>query len=297
MSILSDIQIKELCVPPPFMVLRRRVLPSTTTCQYRDEEHFSNESKETLDKQTLAHSQQFGIISGVISYRETTPEEKAAFRPMVSPYEPKQVRTRPRPLTDAEYRAVASNHPMHAKDFPDGPLPMPDGVRIDENGITIDGQVEKIISWGQSSFGYDVRLANEFKIFTNINSTVIDPLNYDAQCHIDHVGEYCIIPPNSYILGRTLEYFKIPRDIMVICLGKSTYARVGAIVNVTPIEAGFEGHVVIEISNSTPLPLKVYANMGISQFVFFKGDHSCEISYADRGGKYQGQTGVQTAIV
>jgi len=154
----------------------------------------------------------------------------------------------------------------------------------------------KAISFGLSSYGYDVRLADEFKIFTNINSTVVDPLDFDQKCCVEHKGDYCIIPPNSYILGRTIEYFDIPRDVLVICLGKSTYARVGAIVNVTPIEAGFKGNVVIEISNSTTLPLKVYANMGISQFVFFRGKVPCEVSYADRAGKYQGQTSVQTAL-
>lgn len=154
----------------------------------------------------------------------------------------------------------------------------------------------KIVSYGVSSFGYDVRLADEFKIFTNINNSIIDPLDFDQNCCVDHKGPYCIIPPNSYILGKTIEYFKIPRDVMVLCVGKSTYARCGAIVNVTPIEAGFEGNVVIEVSNSTSLPLKVYANQGIAQFIFFQGEE-CLVSYADRGGKYQGQTSLQTAIV
>lgn len=154
----------------------------------------------------------------------------------------------------------------------------------------------KIVSYGLSSFGYDVRLSNQFKIFSNINSTVVDPLSFDEKACVDYSGEYCIIPPNSYILGVTIEYFRIPEDIMVICLGKSTYARCGAIVNVTPIEPGFEGQVVIEISNATPLPLKVYANMGIAQFLFFKGN-KCEVSYGTKKGKYQGQTGITLAKV
>lgn len=164
----------------------------------------------------------------------------------------------------------------------------PDQVRVDEND-------NRIVSWGTSSYGYDVRLGREFKIFTNVRNGLIDPLNPDPNCFVEHVGDYCIIPPNSYILGHTVESFDIPRDIMVICLGKSTYARLAAAVNVTPIEPGFKGQVVIEIANCSTLPLKVYANQGIAQFVFLKGDVPCKISYADRGGKYQNQTGVVTA--
>lgn len=156
---------------------------------------------------------------------------------------------------------------------------------------------KKIISYGLSSYGYDVRLSNKFKIFTNINSTTIDPLNFDEKTCIDFEGDVCIIPPNSYILGVTVEKFNIPRDVMVLCVGKSTYARCGAIVNVTPIEPGFDSSIVIEISNSTNLPLKIYANQGIAQFLFFKGDVPCEISYLDKKGKYLNQIGIQTAIV
>lgn len=154
---------------------------------------------------------------------------------------------------------------------------------------------DKIVSWGLSGYGYDVRLGSDFKIFTNVRNSIIDPLNPDPGCYHEHSGDFCIIPPNSYILGHSIETFSIPRDIMTICLGKSTYARLGAIVNVTPIEPGFKGQVVIEISNATNLPLKVYANMGVSQFLFFRGDRPCKVSYADKGGKYQGQTGVQIA--
>lgn len=157
-----------------------------------------------------------------------------------------------------------------------------------------------IISRGLTSYGYDVSLAPEFKVFSNINSAMIDPKRLDPKCLVDvkasidqETGEsFVIMPPNSYLLGRTEEYFHIPRDIMVVCLGKSTYARSGGIVNVTPIEPGFEGNVVIEISNATNLPAKVYAHEGIAQFMFFKGDHPCAVSYGDRKGKYQGQTGV-----
>lgn len=154
----------------------------------------------------------------------------------------------------------------------------------------------KIISYGLSSYGYDVRLSNKFKIFSNINHGIIDPIQFDDSLCVDYEGEYCIIPPNSYILGVTVEKFNIPDDIIAICVGKSSYARCGAIVNVTPIEPGFEGEVVIEIANSTPLPIKVYANMGIAQFIFFRGP-KCEVTYRDRKGKYQGQTGITTAKV
>ena len=154
----------------------------------------------------------------------------------------------------------------------------------------IDGK--KAISYGLSSYGYDVRSADEFKIFTNINSAVIDPKNFDASSFVDVKTNICIIPPNSFVLARTIEYFRIPRDVLVICLGKSTYARCGIIVNVTPLEPEWEGHITLEFSNTTNLPAKIYANEGVAQLVFLGADTPCEISYKDRGGKYQGQVGV-----
>lgn len=165
-----------------------------------------------------------------------------------------------------------------------------------ESSLIRENNNGKIISYGLSSYGYDVRLSNKFKIFSNINHGVIDPMAFDDSVCVDYIGDYCIIPPNSYILGVTIEKFKMPDDVMAICVGKSTYARCGAIVNVTPIEPGFEGVVVIEIANSTPLPLKVYANMGIAQFIFFKGNE-CLVTYRQRNGKYQGQLGLTTAII
>lgn len=153
-----------------------------------------------------------------------------------------------------------------------------------------DGQ--KIVSYGTSSYGYDVRCANEFKIFTNINSTIVDPKRFDEKSFVDFSGEVCIIPPNSFALARTVEYFRIPRDVLTICLGKSTFARCGIIVNVTPLEPEWEGHVTLEFSNSTPLPAKIYANEGVAQMLFLQSDEVCETSYRDRGGKYQGQRGV-----
>ena len=154
----------------------------------------------------------------------------------------------------------------------------------------VDG--ERVISFGTSSYGYDVRCAPEFKVFTNINSAVVDPKNFDQSSFVDMTGNVCIIPPNSFALARTVEYFRIPRNVLTICLGKSTYARCGIIVNVTPLEPEWEGHVTLEFSNTTTLPAKIYANEGVAQMIFFESDEVCETSYADRGGKYQGQRGV-----
>jgi len=154
----------------------------------------------------------------------------------------------------------------------------------------VNGQ--KVVSYGTSSYGYDIRCSREFKIFTNINSTIVDPKNFDEKSFVDFSGDICIIPPNSFALARTVEYFRIPRDVLVLCLGKSTYARCGIIVNVTPLEPEWEGHVTLEFSNTTPLPAKIYANEGVAQVIFFESDEACETSYKDRGGKYQGQRGV-----
>ncbi|MGC8757131.1 MAG: dCTP deaminase [Caldisericaceae bacterium] len=148
------------------------------------------------------------------------------------------------------------------------------------------------ISFGVSSYGYDMRIADEFKVFTNINTTIVDPKNFSTASFVDFKGDECIIPPNSFALGKSVEYFKIPRDILCIVLGKSTYARAGIIVNVTPLEPMWEGYVTIEISNTTPLPVKIYANEGIAQVLFLESDEPCEISYADKKGKYQNQTGI-----
>jgi dCTP deaminase len=150
----------------------------------------------------------------------------------------------------------------------------------------------KIVSYGTSSYGYDVRCAEDFKIFTNINSTIVDPKSFDEKSFVDFHGPVCIIPPNSFALASTIEFFRIPRSTLVVTLGKSTYARCGIIVNVTPLEPEWEGHVTLEFSNTTPLPAKIYANEGVAQMLFFESDEVCETSYRDRGGKYQGQRGV-----
>jgi dCTP deaminase len=160
-----------------------------------------------------------------------------------------------------------------------------------------DGQIREhagvgAISYGTSSYGYDVRCAADFKIFTNINSAIVDPKNFDASSFVDVRADVCIIPPNSFALARTVEYFRIPRNVLTICLGKSTYARCGIIVNVTPLEPEWEGHVTLEFSNTTPLPAKIYANEGVAQMIFLESDEVCEVSYQDRRGKYQGQRGV-----
>ena len=193
--------------------------------------------------------------------------------------------------SDADIKAMAG----------EGTLPgiMPDHW-IREQAINhgmIDPFVEKQtaegkISYGLSSYGYDSRCSDEFKIFTNVDNAIVDPKDFSEQSFVDRQTDVCIIPPNSFVLTRSVEYFRIPKDVLVICLGKSTYARCGLIVNVTPLEPGWEGHVTLEISNTTPLPAKVYANEGVAQFLFFKGSSDCEVSYADRAGKYMGQQGV-----
>ena len=163
----------------------------------------------------------------------------------------------------------------------------PGQVRFNDAG-------DKLVSYGTSSYGYDVRCAREFKVFSNVHSAIVDPKNFDENSFIDIVGDECIIPPNSFALARTVEYFRIPRDVLTICLGKSTYARCGIIVNVTPLEPEWEGHVTLEFSNTTTLPARIYAGEGVAQMLFFQSDADdvCETSYKDRGGKYQGQVGV-----
>jgi dCTP deaminase len=161
-----------------------------------------------------------------------------------------------------------------------------------EPGQVREAKGQKIVSYGTSSYGYDVRCSDEFKIFTNVHSTVVDPKHFDEKSFVDLRGDFCIIPPNSFALARTVERFKIPRNVLVVCLGKSSYARCGIVCNVTPLEPEWEGYVTLEFSNTTPLPAKIYANEGVAQMLFFESDEVCETSYKDRGGKYQGQSGV-----
>jgi dCTP deaminase len=202
------------------------------------------------------------IGSGAVNIREAVESDLADWKPMIEPYEPKQVRT------------------IQVKD-----VGMEDGERRDE----------KVISYGPSSYGYDVRCGTEFKIFTNVNTVIVDPKNFNDECYVTKDGAkdgYIIIPPNGFALAHTVEYFRIPRNVLVVCLGKSTYARCGIIVNVTPLEPEWEGQVVLEFSNTTNLPAKVYVNEGCAQFLFLESDEECEVSYKDRGGKYMGQTGI-----
>ena len=161
-----------------------------------------------------------------------------------------------------------------------------------EAGQVRDKDGERLISYGTSSYGYDVRCSREFKVFTNINSATVDPKVFDSDSFVDVESDVCVIPPNSFALARTVEYFRIPRNVLTICLGKSTYARCGIIVNVTPLEPEWEGHVTLEFSNTTPLPAKIYANEGVAQMLFYQSDEQCEVTYKQRGGKYMGQIGV-----
>jgi dCTP deaminase len=181
-------------------------------------------------------------------------------------------------LSDSEIRHLAQKKKM-IEPFRE------EQVRLGEAG-------HAVISYGLSSYGYDLRVADEFKVFTNVFNTVVDPKAFDPKSFVDVRASQCIVPPNSFALARSVEYFRIPRDILTICLGKSTYARCGIIVNVTPLEPEWEGHVTLEISNTTPLPAKIYANEGLAQVIFLRANTPCEISYADRNGKYQAQTGI-----
>lgn len=162
----------------------------------------------------------------------------------------------------------------------------------------VDHQVRNgVVSYGLSSYGYDFRVADEFKIFTNVRSAIVDPKNFTLDTFDDHKGDVCIVPPNSFVLAKSVEYFRVPSDVLGFCLGKSTYARCGIIINVTPFEPGWEGYLTVEISNSTPLPAKIYANEGIGQVVFIRGESQCEVSYSDRSGKYQNQKGISLPTI
>lgn len=201
-----------------------------------------------------------------------------AFKPMIFPFSPTSVRSRKRSMP-ADGEAYAGLMPQR-------------NIRTGEV-VTED----KIASYGVSSYGYDIRASTEWKVFTNINGTIVDPKAFNENCFVTMRGDSVIIPPNSFALARTVERFCIPRNVLTICLGKSTYARCGIIVNVTPLEPEWEGELVLEFSNTTPLPARIYANEGVAQLLFLQSDEDCEVSYADRGGKYQGQTGVTLPTV
>lgn len=276
MSILSDRQLRVLCEAPLTKLDHFEYGRLMSAAQVTELVHYTDPS---IPARRAAEREERIRQQCTIA---TTAEERAAFRPMISPFEASCVR--------------------EVEQYIECTKPMGDPVRMVAIPVAIQ---RKIISYGTSSYGYDVRLTDKFKVFTNINSSEIDPKRFDeSKCLVDGQvrtdadgAQYVLIPPNSYLLGETVEYFDIPRDVMVICLGKSTYARAGAIVNTTPIEPGFQGKVVIEISNSTPLPMRVYVGEGVAQFLFFQGSEPCEVSYADRNGKYMHQTGVTLSKV
>ena len=268
MSVLSDKQIKARCIAPTHAVTRISKLRDRWIEHPRENIIATEDEIATMLARTQIHP-------AITRYPA---EQRALFKPMIEPFVAGQVREKGGDLTNP----------------PDGdPY---EGPTLD-NGFEMRSYrtpMEKVISYGLSSYGYDVRCADEFKIFTNVNSAQVDPKNFNEKAFLDVKGDEIIIPPNSFALARTVEYFRIPRDTLVVCLGKSTYARCGIIVNVTPLEPEWEGHVTLEFSNTTPLPAKIYANEGCAQFLFLKADEVCEQSYKDKGGKYQGQTGVVT---
>ena len=205
---------------------------------------------------------------------------------MIEPFADRQVRRLQTPSSDPTAPADEGIGSMSIA--PEDPAAASDAASARSGGPEARG----IISYGLSSYGYDLRVSDEFKVFTNVFNTVVDPKSFDAQSFVDMRTDICIVPPNSFALARSVEYFRIPRDILTICLGKSTYARCGIIVNVTPFEPEWEGHVTLEISNTTPLPARIYANEGLAQVIFLKAESPCEVSYADRAGKYMKQRGI-----
>jgi dCTP deaminase len=276
MSILSDRQITALCVAPTRRLdvvkygealARPHAEPAIHHLDFFEGVRQTNEYHRQLKESCMV---------------DLTEEERAAFKPMIEPFEPKLMREVFNQITK--------------------PMGSMDGI---PHMVTIPTNRYKIISRGLSSFGYDITLREDVRVFTNINSTVIDPKNFDTSCLSEVAikydenghGRYAILPPNSYMLGWSKEYFRIPRDITGVFIGKSTYARVGCIINCTPAEAGWEGNLVIELGNLTNSPMRIYVDEGIAQALFFQGTEACETSYHDRGGKYQGQTGLTLARV
>lgn len=273
MSILSDRQIRLRCQAPTYKLDEDKYL---ALMRLSGEMPAAEILADPREYDTWARARTNKLYQD--SLVETTQEERDAFRPMIHPFSPMQIKTCVNSLPITHNGAVIGHKPS--------------------------GPERKIISRGTTSYGYDVSLSGEFQIFTNVNGAFIDPKRPNPACLIDaklltdeYGDQFVWLPPNSYLLGWTEEYFVIPRDVVAVCVGKSTYARAGVQVNVTPIEPGFEGTVVIEIANSTSLPVKIYAHEGISQFLFLVGSEPCETSYADRGGKYQGQMGIVHAKV
>lgn len=265
MSLKSDKWIRRMCVPPEIVTVGHN---GPNIRQFNRDPHVPHNLPPVFVDRSTGQRENTNGDMQYAPWSPVNPFHAALWRgPMIEPFEPNQVRS----IKDESDWS-----------YPDGPN-MPPEEHVNER---------KIISYGTSSYGYDVRCSNEFKIFTNVNSAIVDPKNFDPQSFVNFVGDVCIIPPNSFVLARTVEYLRIPRNVLTVCLGKSTYARCGIIVNVTPFEPEWEGYVTLEFSNTTPLPAKIYANEGIAQVLFFESDEQCETTYRDRDGKYQGQHGV-----
>jgi dCTP deaminase len=265
MSIKSDKWIKRQCLPPTHLLVGNG----------------PNDFKQVWAGITHTEAQLADLVKRYHAVAVTDQFLKEInWKPMISPFEPAQVREKEVDMSAWNSGgAVAGIPPTHSL-----------GAMLREDKSK--PLTEKVISYGVTSYGYDVRCTDQFKIFTNINSQMIDPKAFNDRIFVDHKGPHCIIPPNSFALATTVEYFRIPRNVLTICLGKSTYARCGIIVNVTPLEPEWEGQVTLEFSNTTNLPAKIYANEGVAQMLFLESDEECEVSYKDRGGKYQGQRGV-----
>jgi dCTP deaminase len=295
-GILSDRQIRELCLPPTFIIHERlsRVREPSDTA-FNSMVPLTKRSSPTYMSEEKIRSQLVRDSydePGIYAYTPLTNKEKAEFKPMISPFVPEQVRVQERAATIDEhqlfhlltYQGASAEFLLTSMQKK---WPAIKGVRRDAIlGVMV---LEKAISWGLTSYGYDVRCGDEFKIFTDVNSTVIDPKNFDEKNFVPFKGDVCIIPPNSFVLARTLEYFDLPRNIVADCVGKSTYARCGISIMVTPLEPEWDGYLTLEFANTTPLPAKIYAGEGCGQIRFFRGSEPCEVSYRDRGGKYNGQ--------
>lgn len=295
-GMLNDRQIRQLCTPPSWMVteMMPQVQDGGTHWVPRPQTYASYESEAELLaklKQFEASKRHTPYPTGVSFFRELTPDELAAFKPMIEPFFAEQQRYIERDFNSSD--AVLWGRMRKAEEPYEAILAAFQernravlGVRSDP---LLGGQVrEKIVSFGLTSAGYDVRPGKHFKVFTNVNSAMIDPKNVDPNAFIDHVGDWVIIPPNSFILANTMEYFRIPRNMVADCVGKSTYARCGVSIMVTPLEPEWEGHLTLEFANTTPLPAKLYAGEGCGQIRFFPID-GCDVSYKDRGGKYMNQ--------
>lgn len=295
MSLLSDRQIKKLCTPPTFMVTERineaRVITGGVSYDIfmlpTQKEYLTNITEQELLAKPKSDSTS---VCGVVSYRSATEEEITAYVPMISDFSPVQVRVKTESLKDFIKRidTLISTLPSDHEQSGLNPLEVCFDGDVIIDGKKVELNEDKIISYGLSSFGYDFRVADEFKIFTNINSVLIDPLNFDEKSFVNHKGPYCIIPPNSFVLARTMERFCMPNNVAGVCTGKSTIARSGISIMVTPLEPGWEGYLTLEFANVTPLPVKLYAGMGGGQIMFYEGEIP-EVTYRDRDGKYMNQ--------